>query len=137
MSLYFITAAVVGISFFAGRFLVPFVLYNKPAQQFMNRVVSRRMKKDEMSEFFHRMRFLRDMDSVGGGIFAALAFWILETTRGEWNPLAGLLGLAVTGVFIKSTVSFEHGPKTERIYRDLLLLCCDVSYNADARSDAP
>ena len=104
MNLFFITVMVVSGGFFAGRSLVLFVLHNKPARQFTNRIISERIKKDEMPESFHRIRFVRDVDSAGAGIFAALALWILETTRGEWNPLTGLLGVAVTGLLSNRAV---------------------------------
>lgn len=88
------------VGFIAGKFLLPFVLYNKVAMKAITGSAEKKSAKDQLPVELHVMRSLRDVDHFGAGVAAALAIWGFSTVRHEELSFGiGLLGFVVVALF--------------------------------------
>jgi len=92
-----VLAAFVG--FIAGKFLLPFVLYNRVAMKAITGAAERKSAKDQMPVELHVMRSVRDVDHVGAGVAAALTIWGFSALRHEDLTFGvGLFGFVVVAL---------------------------------------
>jgi len=103
------------VGFIAGKFLLPFVLYNKVAMKAITGSAEKKSAKDQMPVEVHVMRSVRDVDHLGAGIAAALVIWGFAVLRHEDLTFSiGLLGFVVVAL-LSSRLGFMNLGRTRNV----------------------
>jgi len=98
------------VGFILGKFLFPFILYQRNLIHWIHARAEKKSAEGGMPADIHVMRFVRDVDHFGAGVFAALAILGMASIRQLAMPLSvGFIGWCAVALLSSRTSFFNLG----------------------------